>query len=125
MKRDTIFKAKSLDDGEWVEGDLVHYVTDTCIRVERLSHSVPIAKLDYIDIEVDPATVCQLTGVLDSNGANIFEGDILNKSYIVTYDAPAFKQRLIDFANSQQYQTAPIYNHQTVTGNRHDSEATK
>lgn len=58
MKIENIkFKAKSLNSDEWVVGDLAHRITDTCIAVKDMD--------DIVYYPVDPATVCQFTGLKD------------------------------------------------------------
>ena len=89
--REILFKAKRLDNGEWVEGNLFWQmydgVTTLCIQTE------PINANDYGDIigdwyMVDPETVCQYTGITDKNGVKIFDGDIVTaKSLFTTYCA--------------------------------------
>ena len=71
MKREIKFKAKRLDCKGWVEG------TPICINGKP--YGVMIGEKESPDI--DPSTVCQFTGMKDSEGNEIWEGDLLTNRY--------------------------------------------
>lgn len=67
-----LFKAKRLDNGEWVTGNLVfsvYHKNDVCVG--QYGNEVGIH-------EVDPSTICQCTGLKDKNGKLIWENAIVN-----------------------------------------------
>lgn len=68
------FKAKSILDGAWLQGDLIHK-EDGKIAILRNGFNVS---------EVDASTVCQFTGLKDSEGNEIWEGDLLQSQITKT-----------------------------------------
>lgn len=82
MENRYLFRAKRIDNGEWVEG-FYFCMTHTDGRHTHhfiiplgadLSLGTPIEK---IQVEVDSSTVCQCTGLHDKNGKLIWENDIV------------------------------------------------
>lgn len=74
--REILFKAKRVDNGEWVEG---YYLRD---QYHRSGKDIIFYRKDsdqftvYTDI-IDIETLCQFTGLCDKNGKKIWENDII------------------------------------------------
>lgn len=73
------FKAKRIDNNEWVEGYFYKVHNNNYI----MRDNVTPAKL------VDPSTVCQYTGLKDENGKDVWEHDI------IAVPVPLFKGEII------------------------------
>lgn len=72
------FKAKRLDGKGWVCGYFYEENGNTYIIENRQKESKLNRNPTY---QVDPSTVCQFTGLKDSEGKEIWEGDIVHDSY--------------------------------------------
>lgn len=80
--REILFKAKRIDNGEWIEGNLIDLDSDSgyCYIVApyRKASTLPINFLITGRMElVDSKTICQFTGLCDKNGNKIWENDII------------------------------------------------
>lgn len=64
-----LFKAKRLDNGEWVIGGLVRYG----FTGREKYYIVPSYASDLYALEIDPSTICWCTGLKDKNGNLIWE----------------------------------------------------
>jgi|APSaa5957512535_1039671.scaffolds.fasta_scaffold87499_3 uncharacterized phage protein (TIGR01671 family) len=90
---DKIFKAKRINNGEWVEFESIIYCNEKCYFFKYGSgdfDSIPLLKT----MEIDEKTICQYTGINDKYGNKIFEGDEVkgyehepDSPYIVRYHA--------------------------------------
>lgn len=81
--REILFKAKRLDNGEWVQGDLIQdkdldIVSIICWNYFNGENGLERGPFEH---HVDPSTVCQYTGKTDKNGVKIFEGDICENDW--------------------------------------------
>lgn len=126
--REILFKAKRIPDGEWTD-------EGTYVRVNGKEYIVPWYASVMYGFEVDPATVCQYTGLTDKNGKKIFEGDKLvvclypeTKNGIVKYntDSASFWMDFSDcFSTFLDFEIAKRKVGEKVwiqiTGNIHDN----
>ena len=88
-----LFKAKRLDNGEWVQGYL-YGIWEKKYILWGMTNDIPNL------VEVDPSTICQCTGLKDKNGKLIWENDIMKYQWdgktridVVKYESPMFSYK--------------------------------
>jgi hypothetical protein len=127
--REHLYKAISKETGEWVEGDLVHGIEQVYIKALVFGNmvcSVPTAVLK--DVPVDPATVCEFTGLKDSKGVRIFEMDILNNNWHVKWSTFGKWLAIKEYSDIEKcdiYQLGDMACISEITGNIHNKENQK
>ena len=88
MEDGYLFKAKRLDNGEWVEGNRIDDGVTGKVFIHAVGNSVNESDkvgeegcLRFVAFEVDPSTICQCAGLKDRNGKLIFENDIVKHDF--------------------------------------------
>ena len=82
MNREILFKAKRIDNGEWVEGMPLFY-QDGSMTIYSQKQAQTVGFHIQNNGHCDRNTLCQCTGLNDKNGKLIWENDIVG--YLDTY----------------------------------------
>ena len=84
MAREILFKAKRLDNGEWVEGYYLLIKEKVYIILEAETNCMDTENTDLYATEwyeVMPETVCRYIGLTDKNSNKIWENDIVTEDF--------------------------------------------
>jgi len=133
MKREILFRGKSIEDNNWVYGYYGIKGIDTdiekrCIMQSNLNTWSSIDFFYFTDIEIHSETIGQFTGLLDKNGNNIFEGDLLkadnfDKIMLVIWrkDLASFALAADGWMYDHYFGEAADPNYCEIIGNIHDN----
>ena len=135
MKREILFKGKSVKSNEWVHGNLVRYMGNQDEFTDAIQVLDDEKKVKCV-VNVIPETIGQFTGLIDKNGVKIFDGDICTlpmtncqgieeKTLLeIVYDAPEFKYKIIEshiFISGAKMSILDFENLEVI-GNIHDKK---
>lgn len=87
MKDRYLFKAKRINNGEWVTGSLLTCEDGTCKIATSLLEVKTNGPILVCAYDVDRDTICQCTGLKDKNGKLIWENDITRDEHGNFYKA--------------------------------------
>lgn len=138
--REILFKAKQKDwsdlpeESWWVEGyyammgkcNLIrHYIVQNCALTGLFED--PEENMYFNDVEIDPETLCQYTGLKDKNGNRIWENDIIKHEISDTIGTVKWYQEdyvgwcVDDTIIDEQQFTDEMWNECEVIGNIFDN----
>ena len=132
MKREIKFKAKKVDNNEWVYGCLlINKTTDSY----RIVSDFALCKSDVFTEDslthcsgefnnVRKQTVCQFTGLKDKNGTEIYENDIIEDfkgfNYVVKIEDGMWWGEIIQNDTKSLGLEPLFFDQEIVIGNIHD-----
>jgi uncharacterized phage protein (TIGR01671 family) len=103
--REILFRAKTIKGGKWVEGYYVAVNKPHGSRHGMLPREPGAEKAAVPVPYIDPATLCQYTGMRDSKGSRIFENDILGAYFPETVeDGPVYLRVVWDGCGFRTWQ---------------------
>ena len=96
--RDILFKAKRIDNGEWVEGLLWKNKYNTSKIFISCFPDKDDNEEAYV---VDSKTICQYTGLTDKNGNKIWENDVVKDN--IVFGTVVWDERYVQFMIDDEF----------------------
>ena len=94
-----LFKAKRIDNGEWVQGYLVYDNRDKLYRIIMdIQYSTGTCITTDNAPRVDLSTICQCTGLKDKSGKLIWENEIIKCKFgiaVAVWDKSEWRIKLV------------------------------